>query len=99
MNARFSEQQAAVIKTANGSTTVLRAVADAILAGGEIQIVSGEGERGTVAVYAGKRSLPAIKRRLAAERCGGDRWARAQVYCHVHPTGPVYIDVERGTLR
>jgi hypothetical protein len=44
-----------------------------------IHIVSGEGDGpGTVEVYTGKRTIRAIKMRLTRERCGGDRWARAE---------------------
>ena len=40
-----------------------------------IQIVSGEGEQGTVEQYNGEQTAGAIMSRLKAERCGGDRWA------------------------
>jgi hypothetical protein len=45
----------------------------------EIEIVSGEGEIGTVEDYEGKRTIRAIKARLTKERCGGDRWAFVRV--------------------
>lgn len=45
----------------------------------EIEIVSGEGEQGTVEDYEGKRTIRAIKARLTKERCGGDRWAFVRV--------------------
>ena len=49
----------------------------AIIATGKpIQIVSGEGEQGTVEAYTGTVTVRAIKARLTRERCGGDRWAR-----------------------
>jgi hypothetical protein len=41
----------------------------------EIEIVSGEGENGTVEDYEGKRTIRAICMRLAKEESGGDRWA------------------------
>lgn len=43
--------------------------------GGDLEIVSGEGEQGTVEVYDGKLTLGAIRCRLHTEKCGGDRWA------------------------
>jgi hypothetical protein len=45
----------------------------------EIEIISGEGEQGTVEDYEGKRTERAIKMRLTKERCGGDRWAFARI--------------------
>jgi hypothetical protein len=45
----------------------------------EIEIVSGEGENGTVEDYEGKRTIRAIKMRLTKERCEGDRWAYVRV--------------------
>lgn len=45
----------------------------------EIEIISGEGEQGTVEDYKGKRSERAIKMRLTRERCDGDRWAFARI--------------------
>jgi hypothetical protein len=62
----------------------------------EIRIVSGEGEVGTVDPYSGKRTLLAIKMRLAKERRGGDRWAKAKVYSHESDYGPVWVNVETG---
>jgi hypothetical protein len=44
-----------------------------------IQIVSGEGDLGTVEEYTGKRTVRALKARLTRERCKGDRWAFAQI--------------------
>jgi len=44
--------------------------------GKSLQIVSGEGEQGTVEDYDGDMTVAAIKARLRQERCGGDRWAR-----------------------
>jgi hypothetical protein len=41
----------------------------------ELQIISGEGEVGTVEMYRGARTARAVKARLTRERCGGDRWA------------------------
>ena len=43
-----------------------------------IEIVSGEGEEGTVERYDGTGSLRALKSRLTRERCNGDRWAFAR---------------------
>ncbi len=61
VSARLTAEQAAVIKNAGGATATLRWIADAILAGGEIQIISGEGEVGRVETYTGKRTIPAIR--------------------------------------
>lgn len=47
-----------------------------IATGDKLYIVSGEGENGSRAVYNGKKSVLAIQRRLAAEKCNGERWAR-----------------------
>lgn len=44
-----------------------------------IDIVSGEGEVGTVERFVGKRTIRAIKARLTREKCGGDRWASAEI--------------------
>lgn len=44
----------------------------------EIRILSGEGELGTFAPYEGKKTVRALKLRMARERCHGDRWAVAQ---------------------
>ena len=44
-----------------------------------IEIVSGEGENGTVEEYTGARTAGAISARLKIERCGGDRWAFAKL--------------------
>lgn len=94
VSARLTAEQAAVIKTAGGPTQVLRAIADAILAGGDILIVSGEGEQGTVEEYDGARTLPAIRQRHGA------RWARAQILSHTGAGDlPVYIDAETGEYR
>ena len=66
----------------------------------KILIVSGEGEGpGIVEVFEGRRTLRAIKMRLARERCGGQRWARAVAYSHTNDGGDVYINVETGELR
>ena len=45
----------------------------------KIEIVSGEGELGTVEEYNGKRTIKAIKSRLTKERCNGDRWAYLKI--------------------
>ena len=45
----------------------------------KIEIVSGEGELGTVEEYNGKRTIKAIKSRLTKERCDGDRWAYLKI--------------------
>ena len=42
-------------------------------------IVSGEGENGTVEKYTGKLTARAIKTKLTQEESGGDRWAFLQV--------------------
>lgn len=45
-----------------------------------ITIVSGEGTgEGTSELYDGERTIDAIRARLAKERSGGDRWARAWI--------------------
>lgn len=63
----------------------------------KILIISGEGEGpGIVEVFEGKRTLRAIKMRLARERCGGQRWARAVVYSHSNAGGKVGINLETG---
>lgn len=54
----------------------------ALIENNAIRIVSGEGENGTIEQYEGKRTERAIKMRLTKERCGGDRWARAEVACN-----------------
>ena len=65
--------------------------------GAPIVIISGEGEVGHVEPYTGKRTLRAIKLRLARERRGGDRWARARIYSHDSDwAGEVWLDVETG---
>ena len=65
-----------------------------------IQIISGEGTLGTRELFKGKRTARAIKCRLTRERCGGDRWAYAQVYNpeYTYAYGPVGIDLETGEL-
>jgi len=71
---------------------------DALLADAtrQIVIVSGEGEIGGQDVYVGKRTLRAIKGRLARERCRGERWARAIVYSHSNDWGDVGVDLMSG---
>ena len=98
-SARLTEQQAAIIKTAGGPTTVLRCIADALLAGGEIRIISGEGEQGTVETFGGERTLPAIRQRLGRERQQGDRWARAEIVVGENAYGEIKIDAETGVTR
>ena len=45
-----------------------------------IEIVAGEGDGpGTAEIFTGARSILAIRRRLARERCQGDRWAFAEI--------------------
>lgn len=61
------------MKKWNQTTEQIEAI---IATGRPINIVSGEGETGTVEAYTGKRTARAIKARLTKERCGGDRWAR-----------------------
>ena len=46
----------------------------------KIIIVSGEGEQGTMRNYTGKKTVRALRARLTRETCGGDRWARAEVW-------------------
>ena len=45
----------------------------------KIEIVSGEGESGTVELFAGKHTVKAIRARLTRERCGDDRWAYVRI--------------------
>ena len=45
----------------------------------EIEIVSGEGEQGTVEEYDGARTERAICKKLKEEECDGDRWAYALI--------------------
>ena len=47
----------------------------------EIRIISGEGAIGNVEIYNGKRTMRAIKMRLARE-CGVGRWSKAMVYLY-----------------
>jgi len=54
-------------------------ITDAAATGRAIEIISGEGEQGTVERYTGAPSVKAIKARLTRERSNGDRWARVQV--------------------
>lgn len=63
---------------------------------GDMVIVSGEGEQGSVEIYKGKRTPRAIKARLTKERSHGDRWARAVSYSHENEWGMVGIDFETG---
>jgi hypothetical protein len=71
---------------------------EALIKTNPIRIVSGEGEIGHAESYAGKRTLRAIKLRLARERRGGDRWARVSVYSHnVSAEDEVWVDVETGS--
>lgn len=61
---------------------------------GNIVILSGEvGRNGTFESFRGTRSELAINRRLAKERCNGDRWARAYIFLHENEGGKVYIDL------
>lgn len=69
---------------------------DQLIARNLILIVSGEGEEGHTGTYTGKRTMRAIKQRLARERCGGDRWAIAKVYSHTNEGGDVYLDIDTG---
>jgi hypothetical protein len=64
----------------------------------QIRIISGEGETGTVERYNGKRTIKAIKLRLAKEKQGGDRWARAIIFSHGTYYGPVGIDITTGNV-
>ena len=69
-----------------------------LLATNEIHIVSGEGETGNSVIYNGKRTVRAIKVRLAKERCHGDRWAKAKVFSHSNDYGDVFIDFDTDKL-
>lgn len=44
----------------------------------DLEIVSGEGEKGTIELYEGKKTATAIMQRLARDRRNGDRWAFVQ---------------------
>ena len=45
-----------------------------------IEIISGEGDGPeSIETFTGARTTRAINARLARERCGGDRWAKARV--------------------
>ncbi len=44
-----------------------------------IEIVSGEGEQGTIEDYEGKRTERAICQLLKKEECSGDRWAFVRI--------------------
>jgi hypothetical protein len=50
-----------------------------IAAASKIEIVSGEGAGVGTVEQTTIKTLLGIKRRLTAERCGGDRWAHAIV--------------------
>lgn len=64
-----------------------------------IIITSGEGIIATTEAYNGERTLKAIKKRLAEERCSGQRWARASVFSHRTVDGRgIFIDIENGEL-
>jgi hypothetical protein len=45
----------------------------------EIEIVSGEGEQGTIKDYEGILTEKAICQLLKKEECSGDRWAFARI--------------------
>ena len=55
----------------------------------KIEIVSGEGDQGTVAQYTGKQSSRAIKSRITRECCNGDRWA----FCRIDDRCVDYDDI------
>lgn len=57
---------------------IMRVLSHMMLCNYELQIVSGEGEQGTVEDYDGRKSVVDIQRRLKEERCDGDRWAFVQ---------------------
>lgn len=63
-------------------------------AGNKIRIISGEGIEGTIKPYSGARTLRGIKARLTHERCGGDRWARAEICTHTNEHGDVWVEIE-----
>ena len=62
-------------------------------------ILSGEGETGTFERHTGKPTMLAINRRLARERCGGDRWARAFVPAGQGYDDDTYVDINSGDFR
>jgi hypothetical protein len=49
-----------------------------VIATAPLRIVSGEGVQGGIETYTGTRTERALKMRLTRERCGGQRWARAE---------------------
>lgn len=65
--------------TANIPAGAIDYLAPLMRRGGRIQIVSGEGEIGTVESYAGEPTVKAVAARLNAERGAGDRWAYALI--------------------
>ncbi len=58
-------------------------------------VLSGEGEQGSWDCV----NTDDIFAALAAERCGGDRWARAYGDCYETSTGLAGVDVETGETR
>ena len=65
-----------------------------------IIIISGEGERGTIEQYTGKKTQRAIKRRLTKEQCNGERWAKAVQYLHDTAYGDkAGVDLVTGELQ
>jgi len=62
-------------------------------------ILTGEGTSGTFERHTGKPTLLAINRRLARERCGGDRWARAFVPAGNGYEDDAYVDINNGEFR
>ena len=65
-----------------------------------IYIISGEEFNYHRELYTGKRTQRAIKARLTRERCGGQRWARAEMLLdYDNAVGPVVMDMETGEYR
>ena len=62
-------------------------------------ILSGEGITGTLSTHTGRPTLAAINRRLAKERCGGDRWARAFTPAGDGYAPDAYVDIHTGEMR
>lgn len=60
----------------------------------EIRIVSGEGLQGYIEDYEDTRTLRALKIKLKEEKCGGDRWARAEYDVTGHGDWDILIDAK-----
>ena len=60
-----------------------------------VLIVSGEGAiDGAIEKHTGKPTLRAINRRLARERCNGDRWATAYIKADDTHANNTWIEID-----